>query len=195
MVDPRKARRWEMLRCLQEGSGGGGSGGSVDPIAWARRSYSLNYAPLFQDARTPGMGSTGVSWGWASHSQVFGGAQAFTASSVALDPPAWEAADESSVGLDSQAKERHLGQRQSADENDHAAATREGLGHPEGVERDAIRRAAATTAAGTAASTTAAATAAAVAAGKKRRYFQQSRNFEEMISWLSSSSCRASAQI
>ncbi|CAM9441083.1 unnamed protein product [Ectocarpus fasciculatus] len=63
-----------MLRRLQgEGLGG------VDPTAWARRSYSLSYTPVFQDLRTPGMGSTS-GWGWASQSQVFGGARACRAS-------------------------------------------------------------------------------------------------------------------
>lgn len=49
LVEPRKQRRWEMLRRLQ----GRGLGG-VDPTAWARRSYSLSYTPVFQDLRTPG---------------------------------------------------------------------------------------------------------------------------------------------
>ncbi|CAM9093791.1 unnamed protein product [Ectocarpus sp. 6 AP-2014] len=74
LVEPRKQRRWEMLRRLQ-----GGSLGGVDPTAWARRSYSLSYTPVFQDLRTPGMGSTS-GWGWASQSQVFGGARACRAS-------------------------------------------------------------------------------------------------------------------
>ncbi|CAB1114731.1 unnamed protein product [Ectocarpus sp. CCAP 1310/34] len=75
LVEPRKQRRWEMLRRLQ----GGGLGG-VDPTAWARRSYSLSYTPVFQDLRTPGMGSSS-GWGWAFQSQVFGGARACRASS------------------------------------------------------------------------------------------------------------------
>ncbi|CAM9253568.1 unnamed protein product [Ectocarpus sp. 12 AP-2014] len=74
LVEPRKQRRWEMLGRLQ----GGGLGG-VDHTAWARRSYSLSYTPVFQDLRTPGMGSTS-GWGWASQSQVFGGARACRAS-------------------------------------------------------------------------------------------------------------------
>ena len=99
------------------------------------------------------MGSTGVSWGWASHSQVFGGAQALTSSSLALDSPARENADESSGGLDNQAKERDLGQRRRSC----AAAKPEGVGHPEGIEREASRR-------------TTAAAAAAATAGKRRRH-------------------------
>ncbi|CAM9391306.1 unnamed protein product [Ectocarpus sp. 4 AP-2014] len=74
LVEPRKQRRWEMLRRLQ-----GGRLGGVDPTAWARRSYSLSYIPVFQDLRTPGMGSNS-GWGWASQSQVFGGARACRAS-------------------------------------------------------------------------------------------------------------------
>ncbi|CBJ25827.1 conserved unknown protein [Ectocarpus siliculosus] len=74
LVEPRKQQRWEMLRRLQ----GGGLGG-VDPTAWARRSYSLSHTPVFQDLRPPGMGSTS-GWGWASQSQVFGGARACRAS-------------------------------------------------------------------------------------------------------------------
>lgn len=52
MIDPQKQRRWEMLRRLQSGVRRGGK--RIDSTAWARRSYCLSYAPIFQDGRPPG---------------------------------------------------------------------------------------------------------------------------------------------
>lgn len=51
IIDPRKHSRWELLRRVQ---GRGDVGGGIDPTAWARRSYTMSYAPVFQDTRTPG---------------------------------------------------------------------------------------------------------------------------------------------
>lgn len=58
IVDPRRQGRWQLLRCVQDGGGDGGVGqvgrGRGNPTAWARRSYSVGYMPVFQDSRAPG---------------------------------------------------------------------------------------------------------------------------------------------
>lgn len=51
LIDPTKQRRWWLLLREREGRL---SPAEVDSIAWARRSYTLSYAPVFQDARSPG---------------------------------------------------------------------------------------------------------------------------------------------
>ena len=51
IVDLGKQRRWRLLQRLR---GESGPFGRVNPFALARRSYTMNYAPVFQDARTPG---------------------------------------------------------------------------------------------------------------------------------------------
>eukprot|EP00903_Cladosiphon_okamuranus_P012034 g11299.t1 len=166
LVDPRSQRRWDLLKRLQDGGGGGEVG--ADPTAWARRSYCLSYAPVFNDCRPPGMGSTSE-WGWGCQSQVFGGTRACLRQGPDREannhaPDGCSTSDRSSVGVHEPTTGIE-GEDEAEDEEEVQAAKAEAVEFGAAAWSNSGRR----------------------RRGRRRGQDLQSKNFRTMVTWLSSS--------